>query len=119
MHQLPGRTFRRHEVKPAPRSHSRRKMENAMRDRIAPAEIVEKPAVEFRGSNIGLQFLKLEGHAPRRSSCCLCLVRQERQNVSRLDSANLHAFSAAALAAEDSNSGFRRFQKRSEIFADR
>ena len=45
-------------------------------------------------------------------------MRQERQNISWLNPANLHAFDAAALAAENSNSGFRRFQKRSEIFAD-
>jgi hypothetical protein len=49
---------------------------------------------------------------------CLGLVREERKNFSRLNSANLHALHAAALAAEDSNSGFRRFQKRGEIFAD-
>src|ERR1700722_2881900 len=47
---------------------------------------------------------------------CLGFVRKERQNVSRLNSANLHALQAAVLAAEDSNSGFRRFQKRREVF---
>jgi hypothetical protein len=46
-------------------------------------------------------------------------VRKERQNISRLNSANLHALHAAVLTAEDSNSGFRRFQKRSEIFDNR
>ena len=46
-------------------------------------------------------------------------MRKERQNVSRLNSANLHALHAAVLTAEDSNSGFRRFQKRSEIFDNR
>ena len=46
-------------------------------------------------------------------------MRKERQNISRLNSANLQAFHAAALTAEDSNSGFRCFQKRREIFDNR
>ena len=50
---------------------------------------------------------------------CLGFVREERQNLSWLNSANLHALQAVVLAAEDSNSGFRRFQKRSEIFDNR
>jgi hypothetical protein len=45
-------------------------------------------------------------------------MREQRKNFSGLNSANLHAFHAASLAAEDSNSGFRRFQKRGEVFAD-
>jgi hypothetical protein len=48
----------------------------------------------------------------------LRFVRDECQNVARLNSANFHAFHAATFAAEDSNSGFRRFQKRSEVFAN-
>ena len=36
----------------------------------------------------------------------------------RLNTAKLDALHAAALSAEDSNSGFRCFQKRGEIFAD-
>ena len=47
---------------------------------------------------------------------CLGFVREERQNLSWLNSANLHALQAVVLAAEDSNSGFRRFQKCREIF---
>ena len=47
---------------------------------------------------------------------CLGFVREERQNLSWLNSANLHALQALVLAAEDSNSGFRRFQKCREIF---
>ena len=46
----------------------------------------------------------------------LCFVREQRQDLLRLNSANLHAFHAAAFTAEDSNSGFRRFQKRGEEF---
>jgi hypothetical protein len=48
----------------------------------------------------------------------LRFVRDECQNVARLNSANFHAFHAATFAAEDSNSGFRRFQKHGEVFAD-
>ncbi len=48
----------------------------------------------------------------------LRFAREKRQNVSRLNTANFYALHATALAAEDSNSGFRRFQKRGEIFAD-
>jgi len=87
-----------------------------MRDRVASAKVVKEPTVELRCANVALQFLELEGHAPRGCDLCLCFVRKERQNISRLNSANLHAFHAAALTAEDSNSGFRRFQKRRQIF---
>ena len=45
-------------------------------------------------------------------------MREERQDFSRLNSANFNAFHAAALAAEDSNSGFPRFQKGGEVFTD-
>jgi len=50
-----------------------------------------------------------------RFDCFLRFVREERQNVSRLNSANLDALHAAVLTAEDSNSGFRCFQKRRKI----
>jgi len=45
-------------------------------------------------------------------------VREQGQDLLRLNPANLDALHAAVLTAEDSNSGFRRFQKRGEIFAD-
>jgi hypothetical protein len=48
----------------------------------------------------------------------LRFVREERQNIPRLHAANFNALHAAVLTAEDSNSGFRRFQKSREVLAD-
>ena len=46
-------------------------------------------------------------------------MREQRQDLLRHNATNLDAFQPAALAGEDSNSGFRRFQKSGEIFDNR
>src|ERR1700744_4983750 len=48
----------------------------------------------------------------------LRLVEEQRHDLVRQNAANLNSFQAAALTGEDSNSGFRRFQKSGEIFAN-
>src|ERR1700733_2265250 len=64
MNQLSRRAFCRHKVKPASRSHPRRKAQDTLRDRIAPTKIVKQPTVELRGPQISLHFLDVYTHVP-------------------------------------------------------
>src|SRR6266404_3078491 len=62
MHQLPRLPFRRHKIKPPPRTHARRQLQDAQCDRIAAAKIIEKPAVQVCGLQILLHCLYVETH---------------------------------------------------------
>ena len=50
------------EVIPAPRAHSRRKLQDALRNGIAPAEIVKQPAVQLRRSQVALYPVDISAH---------------------------------------------------------
>src|SRR5207248_9558845 len=69
MNQFLWRAFCGNKVKPAARSHGGRQIQNAVRNRIASAEIVEKPARDFGGAQIGLDFGQLKTH-----ECTTCSI---------------------------------------------
>src|SRR5271168_5360415 len=55
MHQLSRLSFRRDEVEPAPRSHPIvAKAQNVPGNRVAVMMVVEKPAIDLTGSQLGL-----------------------------------------------------------------
>src|SRR5262249_26266691 len=66
MDKLFGSAFCGNEIEPAPRTHSGREIENALRDRVAAAKIVKKPTVQPCGAQIVLYFGKIERHFLRR-----------------------------------------------------
>src|SRR6266404_872709 len=62
MYQLPRHALRWHKIKPPPRAHPRRQLQDAQCDRIAAAKIIEKPAVQVRGLQILLHCLYVKTH---------------------------------------------------------
>src|ERR1700738_221387 len=62
MHQLPRRTFGGDKIKPSPRAHAGRQLQNALRDGIAPAKIIKQPAIQLGGLQIFLYRLHVKTH---------------------------------------------------------
>src|SRR5258708_39267897 len=73
MYQLPRHALRWHKIKPPPRAHPRRQLQNAQCDGIAAAEIIEKPAVQVRGLQVLLYRVHVKthraAHSMRQSTC--------------------------------------------------
>src|SRR5204863_9263950 len=62
MHQLFRSSLGWNKVEPPARPHSVRQAKDMLRDGIAPAKIIKKPAVDPRGPQIALDFLDVSAH---------------------------------------------------------
>src|SRR5262249_27648367 len=62
MHQFPRRALRWHEIEPPPRAHLLRKLQDALRNRIAAPKIIKKPAVDLGVSQVALHSLEIQSH---------------------------------------------------------
>src|SRR6267142_894314 len=126
VHQLLRSSLRGNEVKPPSRSHPFGKIQDALRNRIAPAKIVEKPAVQLCRPQIALDTWNICTHRRIRSmdqkrinARTSRLVRQEIQNLLPCHAANLDSLHAASFAAKNINSRPGRFQKLRQQFDER
>src|SRR3989442_4222231 len=93
-------------------------MQNALRDRVAPAKIIKEPAVELRGSQIRLNGCDVGSHLTRGADFS-SLVNQQTNHLLWRHAAQLDAFRAASFTGEDSNSRSRDFQNSRQKFDQR
>src|SRR6266403_672198 len=62
VHELLGGSLRRNEIEPPSRPHPFRQAQNVLRDGIAPAKIIEKPAIDLGGPQIPLNSWDIRAH---------------------------------------------------------
>src|SRR5216110_2216567 len=126
MHQLFRSSLGWNTVEPPARPHSVRQAKDMLRDGIAPAKIIKKPAVDPRGPQIALYFLDVCAHwgfssiARTRFNChASSVLHQQRKDLLPGHTADFDAFRSASFTAQNSNSRPGRFQKLRQEFRQR
>src|SRR5579859_5944263 len=110
VHQFARRPFRWHEVVPPARAHSRRKLQDALRNGVATAKIVEQPAIQLRGPQVALYSVDISAHIQKMSLPFALIaandlsrvVHQETKHLLFRHAANFDAFCAAAITGKNS-----------------
>src|SRR5437762_13897475 len=109
MHQLFRSSLGWNKVEPPARPHSVRQAKDMLRDGIASAKIIKKPAVDARGPQIALDFLDVCSHwgfssiARTRFNChASSILHQQCKDLMPAHTAVFDAFLSASHTAQHS-----------------